>query len=205
MSKSMSNDAPIVIAPQRRSLSDVMARWRRDRSGTTAIEFGMVAGPFLLFALSITGLGLYWLATSQLNHAVSTASRQIRTGAAQRANVTVSQFKQLICDELTTFISCNNKLQVHVQSFDDWASVTPVNCIADSGVGLRQTGGNGTDSLTLSAGEASEVVLVTVCHEWELAESMPWLLLAAKKDGAQQLGGAALVQAATIFRTEPYQ
>lgn len=195
------------VQPAKPSLMDVLTRWRKDRRGTTAVEFGMVAGPFLIFALSITGLGLYWLATSQLNHAVSTASRQIRTGSAQRTNITVNQFKQLICDEITTFIACNGKLQVHVQSFENWADVTPINCIANAGTGLRQTGGSGTDSLTLTAGEASDVVLVTVCHEWELAESMPWLLLASKNKttNIQELGGAALIQASTIFRTEPYQ
>jgi len=179
----------------------------RDDKGTTALEFGMVAGPFLIFVFSIAGLGLYWLATSQLNYAVSTAARQIRTGEAQRSNKTAAEFKQMVCDQLTTFINCDSKLQIHVQSFDNWADVNPVSCIAAGGTGLRPPSGNPTDSLTVSAGEASEVVLVTVCHEWELAKSMPWLFLAAKNKvtGAQQLGGSALIQATTIFRTEPYQ
>lgn len=188
------------------SLLRRMAGWRKDRKGTTAIEFGMVGMPFLMFAMSVTGLGLYWLSTSQLNHAVTTASRQIRTGTAQRENKTVADFKQMVCDELTTFIECNDKLQVHVQSFDEWAEVTPINCIADGGTGLRPTAGNSTDSLTISSGAASEVVMVTLCYEWELAESMPWLLLAAKDSTNEpQLGGAALIQATTIFRTEPYE
>lgn len=188
------------------SLLRRMAGWRKDQKGTTAIEFGMVGLPFLMFAMSITGLGLYWLATSQLNHAVSSASRQIRTGAAQRENKTVAEFKQMVCDALTTFIECNSKLQVHVQSFDQWADVTPIDCIADGGAGLRQTGGAGTDSLTLSSGEASEVVMVTICYKWDLAETMPWLMLAAKNGGGTpQLDGAALIQASTIFRTEPYK
>jgi Flp pilus assembly protein TadG len=201
----MSSSDHTAAAGQGRGFLRRIARWRQDQRGTTAIEFGMVGLPFLLFAMSVTGLGLYWLTTSQLNHAVSTASRQIRTGAAQRENKTVAEFKQMVCDNLTTMVSCDEKIQVHVQSFDQWADVQPISCIADGGVGLRQTGGNSTDSLTLSSGEASEVVMVTVCHEWELAEHMPWLLLAAKNGGTPQLGGAALIQASTIFRTEPYK
>ncbi len=202
----MSNPAPIVPVPQRGTLLQSIVRWRKDQRGTTAIEFAMVGLPFLMFAMSVTGLGLYWLATSQLNHAVSTASRQIRTGAAQRENKTVAEFKQLVCDTLTNFIECNDKLQVHVQSYDEWADVQPINCIQSDGTGLRPTGGSSTDSLTMSAGGASEVVMVTLCYEWELAESMPWLLLAAKgTNNEPQLGGAALIQASAIFRTEPYE
>ncbi len=201
----MSNPVSSKRAPKRGNLLQKMAGWRKDQSGTTAIEFGMVGLPFLMFAMSVTGLGLYWLATSQLNHAVSSASRQIRTGAAQRANKTVAEFKQIVCDQLTNFIDCNDKLQVHVQSFDQWANVQPIDCIQADGTGLRPTGGAGTNSLTQSSGEASEVVMVTLCYRWELAESMPWLLLAAKKNGSPTLDGAALIQATSIFRTEPYQ
>lgn len=198
-------DTIVSPAPRGRFLQNI-SRLRRDQRGTTAIEFAMVGGPFLIFAMSVTGLGLYWLATSQLNHAVSSASRQIRTGSAQRGDKTVAEFKQMVCDALTNFVECNSKLQVHVQSFDQWADVQPINCIDGDGAGLRQTGGAPTDSLTVSAGGASEVVMVTLCYEWELAESMPWLFLAAKDgDGNQQLGGAALIQASTIFRTEPYE
>lgn len=206
---SMCHKASITPAPRRGRLMQGLARWRKDQRGTTALEFGMVAGPFLAFAFSITGLGLYWFATSQINHAVSTASRQIRTGAAQRENKTVAEFKQLVCDALANFGSCNDNLQVHVQSFDQWSDVSPINCIdsANDGTGLRPTAGSASDSLTLSAGGASEVVMVTACYKWELAESMPWLFLAAKKpDGTTPtLGGAALIQATSIFRTEPYE
>lgn len=179
---------------------------RKDQSGATALEFGMLAMPFFIFALSIMGYGLYWLATSQLNHAAATASRQIRTGAAQRANTTVAEFKQMVCDNLVAFIECNGKLQVHVQSFDRWADVSPIDCIGNSGSGLRSTGGSPSDSLTLSSGEASQIVLVTLCYKWDFAKSMPWLMLAAKKsDGENSLDGAALLNASAIFRTEPYQ
>ncbi len=202
----MRTTSPAPIARQSGAFLARLTRWRTDQRGTTALEFAAVGLPFLLFAMSVMGLGIYWLATSQLNHAVTTAARQIRTGAMQKSNKTVGEFKQLVCDNLTSMIECNSKIQVHVQSFDQWADVTPINCIADGGSGLRQTAGNSTDSLTLSTGGSSEVVMVTVCHEWELAEHMPWLLLAAKgTDNQPQLGGAALIQASTIFRTEPYE
>jgi Flp pilus assembly protein TadG len=182
------------------------AGWRRNQDGTTAIEFAMLAAPFLLFALSIMGLGLYWLATSQLNHAVSTASRQIRTGAAQRANITVGDFKQMVCDRTTTMIECSDKLQVHVQNFDTWADVAPLSCLQDGGAGLRSTAGSSTDSLTMSSGGASEIVLVQLCYKWDFAQSMPWLMLSAKKsDGTTALGGSALLSSSAIFRTEPYE
>ena len=34
----------------------------KDENGATAVEFGMIAMPFLLFVLGILGMGLYYLA-----------------------------------------------------------------------------------------------------------------------------------------------
>ncbi len=194
-------------AARRKRTMSTLIRLRKDQTGTTAIEFGMLAMPFLMFMMSIAGYGHYWLTNSQLNFAVSTAARQIRTGEAQRQAKTVDDFKQAVCDNLTVMVECNSNLQIHVQNFEQWAEVLPLSCIDASGSGLRGTAGNGSDPLTATAGEASRVVLVTACYKWELAQNMPWLLLGAKDKATNvpQLDGAALIQATTIFRTEPYQ
>jgi hypothetical protein len=61
------------------------------------------------------------------------------------------------------------------------------------------TGGT-EDSLYDYTGGSSQVVLVTLCYQWDLAKSFSFLKLGAGSDGA----GAAIMQATTAFRTEPY-
>ena len=55
-------------------------RGAADRGGATALEFAMVAAPFLLMLFSIIELGLYFMVQVTLDSAADVAARQMRTG-----------------------------------------------------------------------------------------------------------------------------
>jgi Flp pilus assembly protein TadG len=171
-------------------------QWQRDERGATAIEFAMVAMPFFMFCFGVLGVGLHYFSTNSLEHAVETAARKIRTGQAQNSGMTAGEFKALVCSEASGAIDCS-KLRVHVQSGDDW-SISPKSCLG-SDKKLAATSGSSSDKISETSGEASKVVLVTACYEWDLATVIPFLELGDME------GGAALIQAATTFRTEPYK
>jgi Flp pilus assembly protein TadG len=179
------------------SVSSRTKRFASCRKGVTAIEFGMVALPFMMFAFGIMGTGLHFFTQNSLEHAVETAARKIRTGQAQQNGTTVAQFKQLIKEEAGPMIDLN-KLQVHMQTGAEWTDVSPAGCLDSSGVQTSGTG-NGTDAIGQHAGGAGEVVLVTVCYEWDLAAVMPFLQF------NNMSNGSAMIQASTTFRTEPYE
>jgi len=172
-------------------------RFAKDRRGTTAIEFGLIALPFFMLAFGIMGSGLHFFTDNALQHAVENASRKLRTGQAQKAGMTVEQFKQEICNDAGQIIECGPKLQVHVQKGSNWSDITPRSCI--DGGGLASSGGNPTDNIEDSSGGAGEVVLVTACYEWELAQHLAFM------GYGNMPNGSALIQAAATFRTEPYQ
>lgn len=179
------------------TLRDGMRRWGKDARGTTAIEFGIVGVPFLMMCFGVITVGLHFLTTYSLENAVERAGRLLRTGQAQQAGMTAEQFKQKVCDNAASYIDCSSKMKVHVQSWTDFASVTPKACL-DNGGNLSGSGGAATDPISNSSGGASAVVLITVCYEWELAARLPFLRLGKMNNGS------ALIQAATTFRTEPY-
>lgn len=168
-------------------------RWRSDRSGVTAIEFAAVGMPFFMLLFGIMGVGLFFFTTFSLENAVEQASRVLRTGQAQQAGMTAEQFKALVCSYAPQFVDCENKMLVNVRSYAE-ADLTPVvtrnECLVDN---------NLTNVSIYQPGAASEVVLVTLCYEWEMAKNIPFLDL---KDMGT---GSRLIQAATVFRTEPYQ
>lgn len=172
-------------------------RFAVDRKGTTAIEFGMVALPFLMFAFGIMGTGLHFFTQNSLEHAVETAARKIRTGQAQQNGTTVAQFKQMIKDEAGPMID-SNKLQVHLQTGDEWTDISPSGCLDNTGTQTSGTGGS-DDAIKQHSGGAGQVVLVTVCYEWDLAAAMPFLQF------NNMSNGSAMIQASTTFRTEPYE
>jgi|SRR5450755_4160707 Flp pilus assembly protein TadG len=89
-------------------------RFRGDRRGSTAVEFGLVAVPFfaLLFAIFETAIDFY--AGQMLQSATWDAARQIMTGQVQAAGAITSaiQFRdQLICPKILGMVTCS-KVQV---------------------------------------------------------------------------------------------
>ena len=129
-------------------------------------------------------------------HAIETAARKIRTGQAQNSGMTAGEFKSLVCSEASGAVDCA-KLRVHVQSGDNWDAITPKNCLGSDN-NLAAASGSSSDKLSASSGGASKVVLVTACYEWDLATVIPFIEL------GKMASGASLIQAATTFRTEPY-
>ncbi len=168
----------------------------KDTSGATAVEFAIVAVPFFMFAFGIMGLGLHFFTSNALEHGVETVSRQIRTGQAQNGDMDLASFKDAVCDETAGYINCDD-LNVHIQSGTTWSDITPTPCL--SGGSLTASAGGGTDLVADYSGGSSQVVLITACYEWKLAQSLPYLMLG-------DLGnGSALIQAASTFRTEPFE
>jgi len=182
-----------IFAVQWHRVKCLVWRWRTNRSGATAVEFGIVAMPFLMLLYGIIGVGLYFFTTFALENALERASRLIRTGEAQQAGMTDVQFKAEVCEYAPTFADCENKLLVNVRSYAE-PDMTPV-------VTQNECLNNGslTNVTTYSPGSASQVVLVTLCFEWEFANKIPFINL------GNMNGGSRLIQAATVFRTEPYQ
>jgi Flp pilus assembly protein TadG len=172
--------------------------WVKDEQGAAAVEFAIVALPFFLFVLGLIGVGLYFFTMSSLSYGVEAAARQIRTGEAQKSALNVGQFKNLVCAAAGSYINCA-RLSVLVQSGDTWSAITPQACV-DSNNNMVASTGSASDPISTYTGVASEVVLVTLCYQWDLAQTFSYLELGKNADGS----GSAIVQAATAFRTEPY-
>jgi len=172
---------------------NVLRRWRADDKGVTALEFGMVAAPFFMLLFGIIGIGLYFFTTFTLENAVEQASRLLRTGQAQQANMTAAQFKAKVCELVPGHIDCIGKIKVNVKSFEDSDDISPESlpkCLDGTG--------NLAAATDFTPGGASKVVLVWVCFEWEFAKSLPFL------NFSDMANGSRLIQATTTFRTEPY-
>ena len=118
--------------------------------------------------------------------------------------MTVAQFKALVCAKLPPFMisgSCSgasNKLRVNVQNFAGYGSIATASCVDGSGNLIP------TASQAFSPGTSNAVVLVSVCYEWELTQSMFSIPYWISPRAAQMTNGSTLIQASTAFTTEPY-
>jgi Flp pilus assembly protein TadG len=171
----------------------LLSSWRRDTNGATAVEFAMVALPFMMMLFGIIGIGLYFFTVFSMESAVEQASRLLRTGQAQQAGYTADQFKNKVCEFAPPFVDCQSKVKVNVLNFPDTTAIT-----ADSLPKCLSVTNTLSDATLFSPGGASQVMLVWVCYEWELAGKIPFLHL------GDMANGSALIQATSVFRSEPY-
>lgn len=101
----------------------LLARLRRffvkDEKGTTAVEFALIGAPFFaLLGFMLLGGHILWLSHS-MDTSMQMVSRQIRTGQAQAAGMTMTQFRNTICATVATSqADCRTKLVIDVKRFD---------------------------------------------------------------------------------------
>ena len=163
--------------------------FRKDRSGTTAIEFGIVAAPFFALLLAIIEVSLVFYGGFTLENAVDNAGRLIRTGQAQQQGFNQAQFKTEVCNNVYALFDCAGNLKVEVLRFDDFNGISLPDPIDGSG--------NLRNDFSYDHGNARDVVIVRVFYEWDLIAKFPGLL-------GNMANGNRLLVAATTFRNEPF-
>lgn len=168
-----------------------LGRFRRARDGATAVEFAIVATPFLALMFGILDLGLVFLVSTTLENAVEESSRKIRTGELQTAGGTAQTFKTSVCDELSWMgAGCSSALHVDVRTFTTFAGVTTND---------PTTNGAFDDTKTqFTPGGSESIVLVRVYYEWGLMAPL-------MNPGLKNLSnGKRMISATATFRNEPY-
>ena len=100
-----------------------LRRYLKNREGTAAIEFAILAIPFFMLLFAILELAIVFFINSTLNHAVSEAGRQIRVGNFQSCG-TQDSFKQLVCTNMRGLGNCDKRLRIDVVSDTEFGSIT---------------------------------------------------------------------------------
>jgi Flp pilus assembly pilin Flp len=177
----MFDTVPNQLAPDAcRSRSRLLRHFVRHEEGATAVEFGMVALPFLATVFVIMETALVFFAGQVLETSVADGARLVMTGQAQTGNVTPEDFKKKICDGGYGLFSCET-LQVETKSYNSFSS-------AD----MSQTPTNGF-------GGPNCVVIVKASYEWPIFANPLGLHLANSSDGHHRK-----IVATAAFRNEPY-
>jgi Flp pilus assembly protein TadG len=179
------------MARTARKSPSFLARFLAARRGATAVEFAIVATPFLALMFAIIDLGLVFLVSTGLDNAVDETARKIRTGELQSTGGTATTFKTSICDELSWLgADCSSALHVDVRTFPRFADVTFTD---------PTTSGAFDDTKTaFTPGGSEAIVLVRVYYEWTM-------MLPGLNQSLQNLSnGKRLISSTVTFRTEPY-
>lgn len=168
------------------------------RKGATAVEFALVAAPFLALLVAMFETALVFFAGRVLDEVTEEASRYILTGQAQQSNMTQAQFLQYVCTGSNTaalvsaLFNCSN-LMVNIQNYSDFASANTANPTLTFNA-------NGTVSNTwnYSPGTPGSIVVVQVMYQW------PIVLGPLNFNLSNLSNGNRLLVSTAVFKTEPY-
>lgn len=176
-----------------RPFARVAARFIRHQDGATAIEFGMIAAPFLALVFAIMETALVFFAGQTLETAGADSARLIMTGQAQSTGFSQSQFKDAVCSKIHGLFNCATGLYVDVKTYTSFATID------NSKLPLDANGNLQTGSFGYQPGGPGDIVVVRLMYQWPVYVSLLGLNLA---DAA---GNKRLLMSTVAFRNEPYQ
>jgi Flp pilus assembly protein TadG len=161
----------------------------RATDGSVAIEFAVVAFPFVLMVFAILELCLVFVLDSVLDNATSQTGRLVRTGQASAASMTPEQFKISLCSRMSMFAGdCADRVTVDVREIEQFAYVPP---------DPMKDGTFDPAVLTYTNGDPGDLMLVRVWYRHPLITTFLAQGLSRLNDGTVRLS------AATAFRNEP--
>jgi Flp pilus assembly protein TadG len=178
-------DRPAPADRQRRA--GFWRRLRRDRRGTTAIEFAIIGPLFLLLIFGILENAIILWSQAVLDNATRDAARLTLTGQSQNGGTT---FPTALCKGISGLMTCGN-LQYRVQTGSSFAGMSNgITFSNGSAVGFS------TYPTAVNGGGPGSYVLVQVIYNRPFI--VPWV------GSLMSTTGKVQILATAAFENEPY-
>jgi Flp pilus assembly protein TadG len=166
-------------------------RFARQQRGAVAVEFGLVALPFLGLTFAILETALVFFAGQTLETAVQDSARLVMTGQAQSNGWSKDDFKNQVCARVAGLFDCVNGVYVDVRTYSSFAAVNsappPIN-----------NGQFDTANLNFTPGSDGDIEVVTLYYEWPIYVSL------LGNNLTNLNGNKRLLVATAVFCNEPF-
>lgn len=162
-----------------------------DQNGATAVEFGLVAAPFIALLVAIIQTFLVLFAQQLLQTVVTQSSRLILTGQVQAASMTQSQFAQQVCNQVAILFTCS-ALMIDVETYNSFSA-------ADTSTPALSFNAQGQVSNTwqYNPGGPGDIVIVKIMYQWPVFLGPLGFNLSTLPNGNR------LIMATSAFQNEP--
>ena len=142
----------------------LVRRFVRQQDGAAAVEFGLVALPFLALTFAILETALVFFAGQTLETAVKDSSRLIMTGHAQSSGFSKDDFKNAVCSRIYGLFDCANGVYVDVKTYTSFSAITAAPPVTNGQID--------TTKLNYSPGQAGDIEVVTLYYQWPIYVSL---------------------------------
>ncbi len=166
-------------------------RWKTQEEGSTAIEFGFIAVPFIMMAVGILEVSLMFAGGNLLEGATADAARLVKTGQIQQSGGTETMFRDALCASAPVLIKCSDVefevMPVGSGSFFDTGTLAAE----------YDTDGN-FQSRGFDAGGVNDVMLIRAVYNYPIITPFVGQIITGGK-------GTMPMMSTIIFQTEPYE
>jgi len=175
----------------RKRRRNVSADFARDGNGATAVEFALVAAPFLALLIALIQTFVVFFAQELLESVVRQSSRLVMTGQVKDQAMTQDAFKQKVCDQVVIFFTCSG-LMVDLQVANSWST-------ADTSMPPLTFDGSGAVKNTwkFEPGDIGDIVVLRVTYVWPVVLGPLGFNLSNLSNGNRQ------IMASAAFQNEP--
>jgi Flp pilus assembly protein TadG len=167
----------------------LLRAFTKDRKGSAAIEFAILALPFFVVIFAIAEIAVMYFVDSGLDAALHKTVRQVRVGVAKSGSWDSNKFKDVLCSELSYSFGCATKIKVRATVITDMSSVSRI-----SGI----NGGTLNVTEDFSLGDSGNYVLVQAFLPWDPT----FKLYAISSDRLSD--GSYVLSAAELIKNEPF-
>lgn len=167
------------------------AAFARDSKGATAVEFALVAAPFLALLIALIQTFVVFFAQQLLESVTRQSSRLVLTGQVQDQQLTQAAFKQKVCDQIVILFNCSG-LMVDMQVANSWSTAnTAMPTLTFNGQGQV------TNTWQFNPGDAGDIVVLRVMYVW------PVVLGPLGFNLSNLTSGNRLMMSSAAFQNEP--
>ena len=179
------------------SAKNMLGRFGRNRRGSAAVEFALIAPIFIALLFAILETSMMFFAGQSLQTINENAARLIQTGQAQTAYKSVTDYlNNVICKPTPILFACvptngtSNAISVDVKSYSSFNNVNISSQIVNKNFD--------TSTLSYSLGGSCDVVVARLFYKW------PLFVTGLGYDISNLNGSQRLLVATAVFRNEPY-
>jgi Flp pilus assembly protein TadG len=144
-------------------LLKVRRRYAKAEDGAAAVEFALVAFPFLMLLGVILETGVMMFTEYTLQASVQQAARLMRTGQAQGSAMTAALFKAEICKTASLIINCTGNVTVVSKSAATFAALQTS---LGSSLNVGPAADGTPSAAAYSCGAPNQMVGVVATFDW---------------------------------------
>jgi Flp pilus assembly protein TadG len=170
---------------------NILRRFRRNRRGSAAVEFALVAPMFFAVLFAIIELALVFFASQILETVTQDTARLVMTGQVQSGSINQQQFKDAVCAKLVVMFDCVNGVYVDVRSYGGFSTVNlsaPIDTASKTFI----------NDMKYCPGKEGDVVVVRLFYQW------PVFVTGLGFNLMNLAGNKRLLTATAAFQNEPF-